>query len=380
MKISVVHHSLDLPGGGDRVCLSLLKALDRTQHEVELRCAVPPPGIRFVDDTPDRGYTAPPHHTFKHVHLDQIPRVTLGRGGDVAYDFDAEAIDLFRNTGSDVVVVTDGGFVMARTDAPHVVWYCNSALREEMHALSLPRPRHPRNMLRLWRYKRPIVKRIASARNKKVLIVPNTENTRAMVSSAIGRPVTARTVYPPVDIPRFSTLGEKSTKERRVATVARFAPEKNLGEAVRIMHKVGERYDIVGNTKYQYHKETLNTVRHAVSRKMSLHANVGRGVLESVVGGARVYLQTSEETFGVAVVEAIAAGCVPVVPDNSAHPETVPFKDLRYHTETEAAGIIRRALDGQYDRLLPVLRRHARRFSEEEFQSAMLEIIEGYDQ
>ena len=77
------------------------------------------------------------------------------------------------------------------------------------------------------------------------------------------------------------------------------------------------------------------------------------------------------------MVEAVAAGCVPVVPDNSAHPETVPFKELRYGTESEAAGIVRGALDGRYDHLLPGLRGHARRFSEEAFQEAMLGIIEG---
>ena len=36
-------------------------------------------------------------------------------------------------------------------------------------------------------------------------------------------------------------------------------------------------------------------------------------------------------------------GCVPVVADNSAHPETVPFAELRYRTEAEAAEIMRRA-------------------------------------
>ena len=39
-----------------------------------------------------------------------------------------------------------------------------------------------------------------------------------------------------------------------------------------------------------------------------------------------------------AVVKVVAAGCVPVVPDNSAHPETVPFAELRYGTKAEAAG------------------------------------------
>ena len=388
MKIAVIHHSLDLLGGGERVCMSLLKALDGTRHETELRCVVPPPGVKFAGggadaagakraasgaeaDAAGRG----PSAALGRVRLARVPRRA---GPGMRHDFAAEVGDLFRDTGSDVAVVTDGGFVMAKTDAPRVVWYCNSALRAEARDLSLPRPRHPRNIVRLWRLKRPIRRRIAAARDKKVEIVPNSENTRREVSAAIGRAVEGPAVYPPVDVRRFEALRE-APKERRTATVARFAPEKNLGEAVRIMRAAGGRYDIVGNAKGRFQLGELEAVRRSASGQMRLHANAGQDILESVVGGARAYLQTSEETFGVAVVEAAAAGCVPVVPDNSAHPETVPFGELRYRTEGEAAGIVRNALDGRYDRLLPGLRDHARRFSEAAFQEAMLGIVEGRD-
>ena len=48
MRIAVVHHSLGLTGGGERVCMSLLRALDRTNHDVVLRCVEPPHGVRFA--------------------------------------------------------------------------------------------------------------------------------------------------------------------------------------------------------------------------------------------------------------------------------------------------------------------------------------------
>ena len=76
------------------------------------------------------------------------------------------------------------------------------------------------------------------------------------------------------------------------------------------------------------------------------------------------------------MAEAIAAGCVPVVPDNSAHPETVPFAELRYSTE-EGAARVSAALDGRYDHLLPGLQEHVRQFSEEAFQERMIGIIKG---
>ena len=383
MKISVIHHSLDLLGGGERACMSLLGALDRTRHEVELRCAVPPPDAWFADDDGDNdGDVAPnadaaPLAAFRRVRLAKIPRRAVPCG--TTPDFAAEHRDLFRNTGSDVAVVTDGGYIMERTDAPRVVWYCNSALRAELEDLSRPRPRprHPRNIVRLWRYKRSIRQRIAAAGAKKVVVVPNSEDTRREVSAALGRPVRGRVVYPPVDVERFGALRDMP-RERRTSTVARFSPEKNLGAAVRIMHQAGGRYDIVGNARGPSQMEELERVRREASGQMRLHVNAGQDVLERMVGGAVAYLHASKETFGIAVAEAIAAGCVPVVPDNSAHPETVPFKDLRYGTEDEAARIVRGALDGRYDRLLPALREHVQRFSEEAFQEAMIGIVEGW--
>ncbi len=342
MKIAVIHRTLALLGGGERVCMSLLRALDRTQHETALRCIDPPPPcVRFAGNgngdsggdaagapAPDAGgetggwgdgataATAEAAHAFRRVRLAPVPCPARGPDGAMP-DLAAEAEALFRRTGADVAVVTDGGLMMGRTDAPRVVWYCNTALRSVLEILLLPRPRHPRNVLRLWRFKRPFRRMMAAARDQKVEIVPNSEYTRNMVSSTLGREARGPAVYPPVDVRRFAAL-RGMPRGRRTATVARFGPEKSLGAAVRIMRAAGEEYDIVGNASGRHPDQvgTLEEVRRSLSPGMRLHVNAGQNVLEEVLGGAKAYLQTSEETFGVAVAEAIAAGCVPVVPDN----------------------------------------------------------------
>ena len=145
------------------------------------------------------------------------------------------------------------------------------------------------------------------------------------------------------------------------------------------MRAAGGRWDAVGNARERPHLDHLEALRGMAGPDMHFHVNAAEGELDALLGGARVYLHPRPESFGIAVVEAVAAGCVPVVPDNSAHPETVPFAELWYRTEAEAAGIVRGALDGRYDGLLPALRGHVEQFSEEAFQEAMLGIIEGED-
>lgn len=107
-----------------------------------------------------------------------------------------------------------------------------------------------------------------------------------------------------------------------------------------------------------------------------LHRNAARRDLVGAVASAKVYLHAGMEDFGISVVEGIAAGCVPVVPNNSAHVEAVPLAELRYDTEEEAAKV-RDAADGRYDSCLPRLHRHAERFSEQAFHRRMLDLVEG---
>lgn len=379
MRIAVVHHSLGLTGGGERVCMSLLRALDRTNHDVVLRCVEPPHGVRFAGGDEGGGGPDPPpwqpcdeacragHASLRNVRLE---RVEPGP----ARPQPAEA--LFAVGGQcDLIVVTDGGFLLARTDAPRVILYCNSALREEGRLDVLRRAGSIRGRIRYYRARKADKRVLRMARDSRIELVPNSLNTMRLVGRAVGRRA-GTPVYPPVDLCRYLPL-RSAAKGRRVATIARFAPEKNLEGAARIMAAAGERWDMAGNAAHPYQLDYHRKISGEAPARARILLNPAPGELDSVLGGARAYLHASKETFGMAVVEAIAAGCVPVVPDNSAHPETVPYDELRYGSEEEAADKVQAALDGRYDGLLAGLQGHVRRFSEGAFQERMLEIIGG---
>ena len=387
MRIAVVHRSLGLTGGGERVCASLLRALDRTGHDVALRCVEPPHGMRFAGGAGTGAGTGaggeeagPPrrqpcdeacragHESFRSVRLEKIEPNPARPA--------AEIEELFAVDGRcDLVVVTDGGFLLARTGAPRIIVYCNSALREEGRLDGLRRDRSIRGRIRYRRARRADERALRMARDRRIELVPNSLDTKGMIERAVGRPALAP-VYPPVDLRRYLPL-RSAPKGRRVATVARFAPEKNLEGAARIMAMAGERWDVVGNAAHPYQLEYHRTIGGAAGALARLWLNAAPRTLDSVLGGARAYLHSSRETFGIAVAEAIAAGCVPVVPDNSAHPETVPFGELRYGSEEEAADKVSAALDGRYDGLLAPLRDHVQRFSEGAFQEGMMGVIEN---
>ena len=371
-----MHRDFGVDGGGERVTLSVLRALDRTGHDVVLRCMRPPRGASFRERV-GGGEAAweedadQPAHEFRRVRLWQSP--PAGGGGALS----PEAW-LFADTGSDLLLVTDGGFVMENTDARRVLLYANSDLSSFRMVHPLGYLRRPYRLIGRYRERQTLRRMLALVRDPRVSVVPNSESTaRAYARAARGARI-ERVVYPPVDLGRFAAM-RSLPREQRVVTTGRFSPEKLHESAIRVMRTSGARWDAVGNARLEFQQAHLERLRGMAGPNMHFHVNASEEELDGVLGGAKVYLHSRPESFGIAVVEAVAAGCIPVVPDNSAHPETVPFEGLRYGNEGQAAAAVRGALDGRLDGLLPELQGHAQKFSEEAFQRGMMEAIERHE-
>ena len=68
------------------MCMSLLRALDKTRHDTVLRCVVPPPGVGFAGGGGSGGPggdAPPPSLSFGRVRLDVVPRVYVGGADSV---------------------------------------------------------------------------------------------------------------------------------------------------------------------------------------------------------------------------------------------------------------------------------------------------------
>jgi glycosyltransferase involved in cell wall biosynthesis len=96
-----------------------------------------------------------------------------------------------------------------------------------------------------------------------------------------------------------------------------------------------------------------------------------------VLGDSDVIVSTAgHEFFGIAVVEAVAAGCVPLVPDALAYPETLGSDSRWFHDGTPAGiarAIRRQAVDGV---TLPDVSRYFWRQRAAEMDDAMEEVRE----
>jgi len=82
-----------------------------------------------------------------------------------------------------------------------------------------------------------------------------------------------------------------------------------------------------------------------------------------------------------AVIEGIARGCIPIVPDNTANKETVPIDELRYkeNDKNDAKKKVEAAISGDYDKHLKELQQHIKKFSEEIFQKNIISYLSKFE-
>jgi hypothetical protein len=75
------------------------------------------------------------------------------------------------------------------------------------------------------------------------------------------------------------------------------------------------------------------------------------------------------------------AGCIPIVPDNTANRETVPINELRYkeNDKNDAKKKIESALRNDFDKYLLKLQLHAKTFSEENFQKNIINYLSEFE-
>ena len=356
MKIGIIHGYFEIMGGAQQNTLRLIEALKKTDNFTTLYTVEPPsisetenfkihkiPGIKF-------------NYFLKYQRLKKIKK-------------------LFEDSANeDVLYVAGAGLVLAKTKVPKIVMRCHTTFDFEFEFVN----KKFTGLKGVYQKKmQDIVNNsISLLQDPKVQILINSDFTRQQISHRFNKE--SIVVYPPVDINKFFKLYDQP-KIKKIITIARFSHEKNLEFVIDVAKKTGLKHEIVGNAKQRYQTQLYDELqKKSEGENIVLYCNLPSTKIEHLLSSAKVYLQPSEETFGIAVVEAISAGCIPIVPNHTAHPETVPFEELRYDTKEQAIEKLQNAISGKYDHLMPELKKHVEKFSIEAFQSGILNELQAH--
>jgi len=155
----------------------------------------------------------------------------------------------------------------------------------------------------------------------------------------------AEVIYPPVDIEAF----RPTSKEPLVVSVGRFAPEKNYELIVQVAKQMPHVHFVIVGRK-PLGEPYYDKIVALKPDNLDLETDVTRDGLSALLGRAKIYLHSMiGEHFGISVVEAMAAGCIPVVHNSGGPKETCKSIGFLYNNVEECVKAIDVALQSNID-------------------------------
>lgn len=190
------------------------------------------------------------------------------------------------------------------------------------------------NLLRtIYRFAKP---------NSKHRLICMTIFTRDKLLNAYELAGEIPVIYPPVEMELYRS--ESGSRSISLVTMGRFAPAKGQLEQIKLAQKMPwiEIHIIGFAGNNSYYQLCCQYINENVVPNVHLHPDAPLMEVVSLLGQSKYFLHTLvDEPFGLTAVQAIAAGCLPLVHDSGGQRETVPIERLRYKSLDDIPRLIR---------------------------------------
>jgi alpha-1,2-mannosyltransferase len=375
MKAAVIHHTLNSPGGETTVAIETIELLHDLGYEVEL-VTVQAPDLEGIA----KAYG-------KRVHVDRT--VSLLPFKMSYFGIYQRLLTLLSSRGikdSDVIINTHGDALpyAGISGTPYIVYLHFPTFL--MNSAGYVNGKYQRSLF--WKaYFKPYQAMARHFANKAMsrsnLILTNSEFSREAIRKAFPQ-ADPGVLYPPVDVERFSPAyrRESGFAEPQVLMVSRFSPEKQLENAIRIARLLqgDARMQIVGTlapaNRHYFSALQKMIDDYGLRERVRLTPNATNEELVSAMSKSVVYLHTmAGEHFGVSIIEAMAAGLVPVVPSYGGCSEIVSPRH-QYRTLEEAADRINKSINSSTGEDRRQVHEVAMQFSTAQFRKGLKRHIE----
>ena len=375
-KAVVIHHTLNTLGGETTVAIETIESLYELGYEVEF-VTVQPPDLNSIS----RAYG-------KKIHIGSIKSLLpfkLNYFG--VYQRLLTMLSSIDLKNSEVVINTHGDALPYRiSGATPYLLYLHFPTFLMSSTASYASNKYRKSLF--WKaYFKPytlITQFLAMrAMTRSSVILTNSAFSREAIREAFAD-VHPYVLYPPVNTERFSRAYRQpiNAREVKVLVVARFSPEKQIENAITVAHLLGGsiKFHIVGSltpANRPYFKMLQNMIKtYGLTQTVTLTPNASNEELVDAMSKSMIYFHTMiGEHFGVSIVEAMAAGLVPIVPSYGGCCEIVP-SGYQYHTLQEAADYIAKNAKIADDEKRMQMHNIAKQFSPDNFRKAMKQYIE----
>jgi glycosyltransferase involved in cell wall biosynthesis len=214
------------------------------------------------------------------------------------------------------------------------------------------------------------------------LILANSQYTADEIRKFSGKK--AEVLHPPVLSSYFNNPAGlvENRRENLVVTVSRFDLDKGLEKILHLalLTEPNIQFALIGRAECQ---NTLHSLQELAKQlgltdRIRFFTDVPRVEMKAILERAKIYLHTKiGEHFGIAIAEAMAMGCIPIVHDSGGAKEFVP-QEFRYSSIREAAAKISKETYEWSPRKTMESIKIARKFREENFSKEFTKLFRQY--
>jgi glycosyltransferase involved in cell wall biosynthesis len=212
---------------------------------------------------------------------------------------------------------------------------------------------------------------------KKATIITNSNYTKNVIKTAWG--IDAKVIYPPC--PQYSfPLGIQEERCNVVCSMGRFTPEKNYEMIIKLAQCLPNvRFELMGsvaNNDIHY----LEKLTNAAPENTTFHVNATIQEKMNVLKQSKVLVHSFiDEPFGIALIEAMSAGVIPVTHNSgAAKVDGIVPEKFRYRDLDSAIAAITNALSSWNPQEALSLREFAKGFSPDSFRENLKNFISNW--
>ena len=188
-----------------------------------------------------------------------------------------------------------------------------------------------------------------------------------------------KVIYPPVDIEKWRN--EKEKIPEMISSLGRFSKDKRQLEQIKIARAIPIlKLNIIGFVGDRHSRSYFNLCKKYLEtnqiNNVKLYPNLPFEEAKELLTSSKFFIHSlRNEPFGISSVEAIAAGCIPIVHDSGGQQEIVNFRELRYKDQKEATQKINQLLMMDTTKLQKDLFKNNSRFNIDVFNRQMRAVL-----
>lgn len=355
-RIAIVHDRLNVRGGGERVVEEIARLYPKAPIYTLIYAADQFRGSEIAK------------HTIRSSFIDRLPQAAAHHRYYIPLM--PLAIEGFNVDRFDIIISSSAAFahgVRTRPNQLHISYihspmrYAWHQYRQHVSQLGFGSPAIRLLLAYLRRWDR-------AAAHRATHMLANSHWTRNAITKAFGRE--SKVVYPPVHVERFAPAKKR---DDYYLTASRLVPYKRVDLIVRAFSKLGLPLIVIGDGPEE------KRVKRDAAANIQFRAYQPEEQFSKLMNETKAFVYAAEEDFGIAAVEAQAAGAPVIAFGRGGITETVIngktgmfFDD---QSEDDIVAAVKEFETGRVKFDSQVVRENAQRFSVQRFSDEFAEFV-----